>query len=155
MYNHAPPDYACPFCEVAAGGGDALTQPEDVVYRDEWVTAFIASHWWPNNPGHVIIVPNVHYESIYDLPDDVAAHIHHTAREIAIAFKVVYGCGGTSTRQHNEPAGSQDVWHYHMHVFPRYRNDYLYDLTHRRHQTSLEERRPYADKLRLYFDGRY
>ncbi|MEP7294527.1 MAG: diadenosine tetraphosphate hydrolase, partial [Chloroflexota bacterium] len=59
-----------------------------------------------------------------------------------------------STRQHNEPAGYQEVWHYHLHVFPRYAHDYLYDLTFQRRLTTLEERRPYAEKLKRYFDGK-
>ena len=43
------------------------TQQDDVIYRDHVVTAFIGLYWWPNNPGHVIIVPNRHIENIYDL----------------------------------------------------------------------------------------
>jgi histidine triad (HIT) family protein len=41
-------------------------------------------------------------------------------------MKAAYGCDGTSTRQHNEPAGHQEVWHYHLHVFPRFMGDGLY-----------------------------
>jgi histidine triad (HIT) family protein len=37
-----------------------------------------------------------------------------------------YACDGTSLRQHNEPAGNQDVWHHHVHVFPRFTGDELY-----------------------------
>jgi histidine triad (HIT) family protein len=73
---------------------------------------------------------------------------------VAIAFKEVYAAEGTSTRQHNEPAGYQEVWHYHLHVFPRYNKDYLNDLTFQRRLTTFEERRPYAEKLKRYFDGK-
>ena len=41
-------------------------------------------------------------------------------------MKTAFGCPGVSTRQHNEPAGNQDVWHYHVHVFPRWHGDRLY-----------------------------
>ncbi len=85
MYNHAPPKYPCPFCAIAHGPYIAHTQPQDVVYRDPHVTAFISSHFWDNNKGHVIIIPNDHYENIYDLPDELGAHIHRTARQIAVA----------------------------------------------------------------------
>lgn len=149
-YSHEPDNYVCPFCLVVAGTGDVLTKPGDVVLRNQWVTAFISSHWWPNNPGHVIVIPNQHYENIYALPAEVAAHIHEAARQIALAFKATYHCDGTSTRQHNEPAGYQEVWHYHLHVFPRYENDFLYDLTHQRFLSTPEERLPYAQKLRAY-----
>ena len=62
------------------------------------------------------------------------------------------GCDGVSSRQHNEPAGNQDVWHYHLHVFPRWENDKLY--FERRHSTSPEQRRPYAEKLRAWLRTR-
>ena len=45
---------------------------------------------------------------------------------MALTMKVVYSCDGISTRQHNEPAGNQDVWHYHLHVTPRYKDDVFY-----------------------------
>jgi histidine triad (HIT) family protein len=156
LYTHAPEGYICPFCLVAAGKEHekVATRQADVVYCDEFVSAFISSHWWPNNPGHVIVIPNRHIENIYDLTPDVAVHVHETARRLAIALKHVYGCDGTSTRQHNEPAGYQDVFHYHLHVFPRYHHDFLYDLTHQKRLTTPEERLPYAEKLRTYFSTR-
>jgi len=61
----------------------------------------------------------------------------------------VYKCDGVSTRQHNEPSGNQDVWHYHLHVFPRYKNDNLYKTDRR--NSEPEERTEYAEKLREYF----
>lgn len=64
-----------------------------------------------------------------------------------------YGCDGISTRQHNEPDGDQDVWHYHVHVFPRYRGDGLYETKPSRAFATGAERRPYADRLRACFDG--
>lgn len=153
MFSHAPEDYTCLLCGIVKGSREPLTQPEDVIWRAEHITAFIGSHWWPNNPGHVIIIPNVHYEALYDVPPDVGAAIFEASRQVAIALKRVYGCDGTSTRQHNEPAGYQEVFHYHLHVFPRYTNDYLYDLTFQRRQTNPAERLPYAQKLRAYFDS--
>ncbi|MCY9662658.1 hypothetical protein P5G65_22670 [Paenibacillus chondroitinus] len=71
---------------------------------------------------------------------------------LAKAFKSVYKCEGVSTRQHNEPAGNQDTWHYHLHVFPRYKNDNMYRSEGRK--TTIEERIEYAEKLRTYFEER-
>ncbi|MHB8515302.1 MAG: HIT family protein [Dehalococcoidia bacterium] len=146
MYNHEPEGYDCPFCRLVRGLDTRASSQDDVVYRDNDVTAFVASGWWPNNSGHVLVVTNAHYENIYDLPPELAYPIQRVARVIAIAFRERYGCDGASTRQHNEPAGNQDVWHYHLHVFPRYAGDGLY--LHRRRSTTPEERRPYAIKLR-------
>ena len=67
-------------------------------------------------------------------------------KRIALALKTAYGCDGTSFRQHNEPHGDQEVWHYHLHVFPRWHGDDLYGSPHR--LTTPEERAPYAERLR-------
>ncbi len=146
MYNHAPADYECPFCRLVQGDeGEASSR---IVYRDSAITAFISKHKWPNNPGHVLVVPNQHFENIYDLPLNLGARIHECAQAIALAMKAAYGCDGISTRQHNEPAGNQDVWHYHLHVFPRYWDDQLY--TSHREPATREEQVAYARKLRAH-----
>ena len=151
--SHAPAGYACPFCLVAAGQDDdgLWTKQPDVVYRDDTITAFIASSWWPQNAGHVLVIPNGHFENIYDIPDDVLGAVQVAGKRIALALRATYGCDGTSFRQHNEPHGDQEVWHYHLHVFPRYEGDELYRS--RKRNTSPEERIPYAAKLRAYLDG--
>jgi histidine triad (HIT) family protein len=153
-HSHEPEGYVCPFCLVAAGQDDAdiWTKQSDVIYRDETVTAFIAASWWPANAGHVLVVPSQHYESIYDIPDEVLGAVQVVGKRVAIALKAAYGCDGTSFRQHNEPHGDQEVWHYHLHVFPRYENDELYRSGKR--NTTPEERLPYAETLRPLLSGR-
>lgn len=113
MYNHAPNDYACPFCLLVQGikNEHVYSIQTDIVYHDDAITALIGSHQWPNNPGNTIIISNEHFENIYDLPVHFAPKIHGLARTLAPAMKTVYSCDGVSTRQHNEPAGKQDVWH--------------------------------------------
>ncbi len=71
------------------------------------------------------------------------------AKHVAIALKAVHHCDGVSTRQHNEPAGNQEVWHYHLHVFPRFDGDQLYSS--RQQLALLEERVRHAEMLRNYF----
>ena len=149
MIRHAPPNYKCPFCAIVRGEerADVATKQEDVVLTTPDVTAFISSHQWPNNPGHVIAIPNKHIENLYALPDDLAIPLQSTVRSVALALKTVYDCPGTSTRQHNEPAGGQDVWHYHVHVFPRYPSDGLYGSQRKR--TDPEQRSFQAQAIRL------
>lgn len=55
-YSHAQEGYECPFCQVAAGVDrpGRGTKQRDIVYRNDYVTAFIATKWWPNNKGHAI-----------------------------------------------------------------------------------------------------
>ncbi len=152
MYNHAPHNYACPFCLLLRGikNNHVLSVAPDIFYQNDDVTAFIGSHQWPHNPGHALIIPNQHYENIYDLPAELGAKIFAAAQQVALAMKHIYGCDGVSTRQHNEPAGNQDVWHYHLHVFPRYDGDNLYAL--RPAEMAVEARASYAFKLRTYFE---
>jgi histidine triad (HIT) family protein len=148
MYTHAPSGYRCPFCLIAAGIEDpaVATRQSDVVLRDDLAIAFVAADWRPNNQGHVLVIPAGHVENLYDLTFEVGARIQATVRDIALAMKRAYRCDGVSTVQHNEPAGNQDVWHYHVHVFPRYDGDDLYRSPKR--PTTPEERAPYAERLR-------
>jgi histidine triad (HIT) family protein len=150
MYNHAPDDYICPFCILVQGTENKTiySVQNHIVYRDRAVTAFIGSHQWPRNPGNTIIVPNEHFENIFELPERYALDIHRVVRLISLAMKDVYACDGISLRQHNEPAGYQDVWHYHVHVTPRYTNDQLYATYSERALMPTEERSQHARRLR-------
>jgi histidine triad (HIT) family protein len=151
MYNHAPPDYECPLCAIAQGEIEQgpMFSPEDRIYADNQVYAMISAHQWPKNPGNVVVVPNEHYENIYELPDEIAARIQAVAKRVALAMKAAWNCDGVSTRQHNEPAGNKDTWHYHLHVTPRYTGDDLYKTyTEGKALMPAEDRRGYARGLR-------
>ena len=71
----------------------------------------------------MLVIPNHHFENIFDLPLEIAAQIHALTRIVALAMKATYQCDGILIRQQNEPAGGQHIWHYHLHVIPRYKND--------------------------------
>jgi histidine triad (HIT) family protein len=149
--SHAPTGYGCPFCRLAAGGEDLLSTQRDIVRRTVSAMAFIAPRWWPNNPGHLLVVPHGHHENLYDLPAEAGHAVHDLVREVALAIRGTYGCDGVSTRQHNEPAGNQDVWHYHVHVFPRYVGDDLYRMRPSSERASPEQRWAYAERIRSYW----
>jgi histidine triad (HIT) family protein len=96
-------------------------------------------------------VPKQHFENIFDLLDEFGTPIHAAAKRIALGLKATYNCDGVSTRQHNEPAGNQDLWHYHLHIFLRYTGDELYlTPTSEIRETTPEERRAYAGRLRNF-----
>lgn len=127
--SHAPEGYICPFCQFAAGDvSDPGNRCElsDLVYQDEDLLVFIACDGFGPHAGHAMIIPTAHREALYDLEDDLLAKISIFSRHVALAIKRAWGPEGTSVRQHNEPAGNQHVWHYHLHVFPRYGDDLLY-----------------------------
>jgi histidine triad (HIT) family protein len=151
MYNHQPAGEICSFCTFANGGETNYNKRDDIVFEDNQGIAFVSPKWWINNPGNIIIIPKKHFENIYDIPDELLAHIHILAKKTAIALKAAYQCDGTSLRQHNEPAGNQDMWHFHVHIFPRYQNDDLYKRHDEQRFVTLEERQPYAQKIKQYF----
>lgn len=148
MALHAPEGYDCPFCAIVRGEErtGVATKRVDVVVRTDLLTAFVASHQWPNNPGHVLVIPNDHFENLYDLPAALAEPLQIAVQQIADAMKRAFDCPGISTRQHNEPAAGQDVWHYHVHVFPRFKHDHLLASTRRR--ASDVERSLQAERIR-------
>lgn len=154
MYNHAPKNYDCPLCLIVHGkdNPDKFAKVDDIFYKDDHVTAFIGGKWWPNNPGNTIIIPNDHFENLYDLPEELGHKIFDFSKKLALALKEVYKCDGISIRQHNEPAGYQDVFHYHLHVMPRYTNDELDPNFENIRWTTAEERKPYVEKLQKYFN---
>jgi histidine triad (HIT) family protein len=148
MFRHEPPGYDCPFCRLVCGQNSAISDQDDIVGRTADALAFVSPRWWPNNHGHVLVVPVDHHENLYELPARCGHAVHDLIQRVAVALREVYGCDGTSTRQHNEPSGNQDVWHYHVHVFPRYDGDRLYSSTPDPGFVPASRRRPYANALR-------
>ena len=138
----------CTFCAIGRGNDGLRTTRDDVVLRDEATTAFVAAKWWLGNEGHVLVIPNRHARDIYEIADDDLAAVYRTAKRLAAAIRRSYGCDGTSMRQHNEPGGGQDVFHFHVHVFPRWDGDRLYERTDEARWTRATERAPYVARLR-------
>jgi len=151
MYKNAPHNYICPFCLLINGikNEHVLSVQSDIFCKNDDIIAFISSHQWPNNSGHALIVPKWHFKNIYELSVEFGCKVFTIAQQTALAMKRVYGCDGISTRQHNEPTGNQDVWHYHLHVFPRYKDDKLYLLE--QSEMPIEKRAQFAHKLKDYF----
>jgi histidine triad (HIT) family protein len=126
LISHAPPGYDCPFCRYAEGIGNELIGPEHVVESMEETMTFTSPRIWGRCQG-LLVIPKAHHETLYDVPDELGTPLLRAVRRAALAMKAADGCDGVSTRQHNEPAGNQDLWHFHIHVFPRWTGDRLYD----------------------------
>jgi histidine triad (HIT) family protein len=139
---------ACPFCKFLAGEETVHNRRSDVVWRDETTTAFVSPKWWDCSRAHVIVIPNDHFENLYDIPERALGEVYATAKRVAVALKSAYGCDATSTRQHNERGAGQEVWHFHVHVFPRYAGDGLYEKDAEFRWAGAEERAPYAERVR-------
>lgn len=106
----------CAFCEIVAG--DA---PAHVVLDDGVCTAFLDVR--PLFPGHTLVVPDPHYETMPDLPDDLVAALFARATRIASAVESALGSAGSFVAVNNRV--SQSVPHVHVHVVPRNRGDGL------------------------------
>jgi histidine triad (HIT) family protein len=153
---HAPDGYRCPFCRVVAGDFDAslASQPEHVLFRWPEVTALLAAHQYRGNLVNALVITNAHFENVYDIPAELGTPILAATSLLARAIKSAFACDGISTRQHNEPAGSQDVWHYHQHVTARYTGDRLYTrLTTEKTLWPDGERTELAERLREAIRG--
>ena len=104
---------SCQFCRLARKEDDA-----SIVFEDERTMAFLDIR--PVNDGHTLVIPKMHYENIYEIPDDEIAHVYKTVKKVASAVKKSVMAEGISITQHNERAALQRVFHLHVHVIPRY-----------------------------------
>lgn len=103
----------CIFCKLANGIFDTNTLYENEDFR----VIFDAS---PATEGHVLILPKEHYANVFELPDELASKVYVLAKKIAGVMKEVTGCDGVNILQNNGEAAGQTVFHFHMHVIPRY-----------------------------------
>ena len=107
----------CIICELLAGN-----EPASFVYRDNDCAAFMDIQ--PVNPGHILIAPNKHVPLTGDLDAEAAAHLMLIAHMLTAAL-VESGlrCEGVNLFLADGEAAGQDVFHVHLHLFPRYRGD--------------------------------
>ena len=108
----------CIFCAIAEGRA-----PADVVFEDGETLAFMDIN--PANPGHTLIIPKRHVRDIYELDGETAAAVMRTTVKVARAVKKALQPDGMNLVQSNERAGGQDVFHFHIHVIPRWYGDGL------------------------------
>lgn len=106
----------CIFCEIAAG-----RLPASFVWKSEDVVAFMSLE--QPNPYKVLVIPCAHVETLCDLNPDQAARIFQAAVQIARAIRDVSGCEGLNLVQSNGHAGQQDIFHFHLHLVPRFSDD--------------------------------
>jgi histidine triad (HIT) family protein len=106
----------CVFCRIVAG-----QIPSTRVYEDELTLAFMDIG--QVNPGHVLVSVKPHAENLYALDDAQAAAVQRTAARVARAIRDAFAPQGLSVYQANGKAAGQTVFHYHVHLVPRYEGD--------------------------------
>jgi histidine triad (HIT) family protein len=108
----------CIFCDIVEGRA-----PADVVFEDGETLAFMDIN--PANPGHTLVIPRRHVRNVYELDEAAAAAIMKATVRVARAIKKALQPDGMNLVQSNERAGGQDVFHFHMHIIPRWYGDGL------------------------------
>ncbi|MBU8905459.1 HIT family protein [Desertibacillus haloalkaliphilus] len=106
-------DQDCIFCKITKG-----EIPSAKVYEDEHVLAFIDIS--QVTKGHTLVIPKVHQKDIFELSPDVASHLYSVVPKIANAIKKQFNPIGLNTVNNNGEAAGQTVFHYHLHLLPRY-----------------------------------
>ena len=106
----------CIFCKLANG-----EIPTATLYEDEDFRVILDAS--PAAKGHALIIPKEHYANLYELDDELAAKVLVLAKKMITKLTEILGCDGYNIVQNNGEAAGQTVFHFHMHLIPRYRDD--------------------------------
>ena len=106
----------CIFCKLAGGEIPTATLYEDDDFR-------VILDAGPATKGHCLILPKEHYADLYEIPEDLLMKAAVLAKKIAIKMTRAKNCDGFNIVQNNKPAAGQTVFHFHIHLIPRYTDD--------------------------------
>ena len=106
----------CIFCKIAAGEIPSATIYEDDDFR-------VILDLGPATKGHALILPKAHYADLTELPEELAAKAFVLAKKIVTGMKEALPCDGYNVVQNNGSSAGQTVFHFHMHLIPRYEGD--------------------------------
>lgn len=109
-------DDNCIFCKLANGEIPTATLYEDDDFR-------VILDAGPAAKGHALILPKEHYANLYELDDEVAAKVLPLAKKMITKLTDILGCDGYNLVQNNGKAAGQTVFHFHLHMIPRYKDD--------------------------------
>lgn len=109
-------DCNCIFCKIANG-----EIPSATLYEDEDLRVIL--DLGPASKGHALVLPKDHYANLYEIPDDLLCKAYAAAKKVGTRLSKGLGAVGFNVLQNNgEPAG-QTVFHFHIHLIPRYEGD--------------------------------
>lgn len=109
-------DSNCIFCKIAEG-----EIPSKTIYEDETFRVILDIS--PATKGHALIIPKEHYANIYEMPEETAGQALILAKKLAAHMAEALKCDGLNIMQNNGEAAGQTVFHFHMHLIPRYEQD--------------------------------
>lgn len=108
----------CVFCKIAAG-----ELPSHKLYEDDRVLVFLDIQ--PGTIGHSLVIPKAHAESFFDLGDEDRGAVFSAARRVAGVLRDETGAAGLNLHQSNGAAAGQVIFHFHLHLLPRWPGDAL------------------------------
>ena len=106
----------CIFCKPANG-----VIPTNSIYEDEDFNVILDLA--PATKGHALILPKNHADNLYELPDATAGKVLVLAKRLAKSMTEKLNCEGFNVVQNNGAIAGQTVFHFHMHLIPRYKED--------------------------------
>ena len=130
----------CVFCRIMA-----KQVPASVVFEDEQTLAFM--DLGQVNPGHVLVAAKAHAENVYALDDTQAGAVFRSVARVARAIRDAFAPQGLSVYQANGKAAGQTVFHFHVHLVPRYEDDGM-NLTWPVKNPARDKLEEYAAKVR-------
>jgi histidine triad (HIT) family protein len=130
----------CIFCRIVAG-----EIPAEMVGEDEHTVSFMDLNPWTR--GHALVIPRNHSADLYAIEDDDLRHTAVAARRLARRMKERLGCDGINLLNAAEPVAWQTVFHFHIHVIPRYEDDSL-EVPTRPQEASSEDLASVAGEIR-------
>lgn len=133
----------CIFCKLANG-----VFPTNKIYEDDDFTVILDAS--PANKGHALILPKQHFDNLFEIDDEVAGKVLPLAKKVAAALKEELGCDGINVVQNNGPSAGQTVFHFHVHVIPRYDSD-EFDIGWPQGKPDDKEQAELAEKLAKRF----
>jgi histidine triad (HIT) family protein len=132
----------CIFCAIA----DDIV-PATKVYEEDQILAFMDIN--PANPGHLLVIPKQHYRNIFDIDAEIASKIMQVGTQLASAIQTALNPDGLNLLQSSESAAFQTVFHFHLHLIPRWEDDSLV-LPWRPQQGDMNQIVEAADKIRQH-----
>lgn len=130
----------CAFCKITR-----KEAPASIVYEDEKVMALMSIR--PVTIGHTLVIPNKHYENIYEIPEEEEAYLYKIVKKIACAVQKAVNAEGIRIVQNNGEAAGQVIFHMHVHVIPMNRNSLKLHHAQMRYDDEL---RNDADRIRQF-----
>ena len=109
-------DDNCIFCKIANGEIPSATLYEDEDFR-------VILDLGPATKGHALILPKNHFANLFEIPEDIEAKAFVLAQKMATKMKKVFDCDGFNIVQNNGTTAGQTVFHFHIHLIPRYDKD--------------------------------